>query len=167
MIKRALPETGAHLAGYAYLISHHDLDSPAPMILSAIGKKHTRYETDSWRVLTPRHAPEDGLYGHLAFALRYEGIDLSVLSALFQKISPAEIERIIRNKPAGRYARRIWFLFEYLTDKTLDVRDIGKREYVDLVDSKIQYPGPSRPSRRHRINNNLSLLPSCQAHRKA
>ena len=105
--------------------------------------------------MTPRHAPEDSLHGHLAFALRYEGIDLSVLSGLFQKTPPTEIEQIIQDKPAGRYARRIWFLFEYLTDKTLDVSNTGKRGYVDLVNSKIQYPGPSRPSKRHRINNNL------------
>ena len=155
MITRALPETDARLAGYAYLISNYELSVPVPAILSAIGKKHTKYGTDNWRVFTPRHAPENSLYGHLTFALRYEGIDLSVLSELFKQISKAEIEKIIQNEPAGSYARRIWFLYEYLTDYTLDVSDISQRGYVDLVDPKIQYAGPARPSKRHRINNNL------------
>lgn len=155
MITRALPETDACLAGYAYLINNYELNVPVPIILSAIGKKHTKYEIDYWYVFTPRHAPEATLYGHLTFALRYEGIDLSVLSALFKQISKAEIEEIIQNKPAGSYARRIWFLFEYLTDYKLDVSDKSQRGYIDLVDPKIQYAGPARNSKRHRVCNNL------------
>ena len=155
MITRALPEINACLAGYAYLINHYELNIPVPTTLSATGKKHTKYEADNWRVFTPRHAPEDTLYGHLTFALRYEGIDLSVLSALFKQISKVEIEKIIQNEPAGSYARRIWFLFEYLTDYTLDVSDISQRGYIDIVDPKIQYAGPTRTSKRHGINNNL------------
>ena len=155
MITRALPETNARLAGYSYLIRHYELKAPAPMILSAIGQKHKKYEIHGWRVFTPRHAPDDSLQGHLTFALRYEGIDLAVLNALFQTVSPAEIETIIQNEPGGIYARRIWFLFEYLTNSELDVQDISGRRYVDLVDPKIQYPGPPRQSKRHGINNNL------------
>ena len=155
MITRALPEAGARLAGYSYLMSRYGLKVPAPMILSAIGQKHIRYETDLWRVFTPRHAPNESLQGHLTFALRYEGIDLSVLKALFQKISPSEIAQIIKNEPGGIYARRIWFLFEYLTKSELNIQEMSGRRYVDLVDPKIQYPGPSRQSKRHGINNNL------------
>lgn len=155
MITRALPETDARLAGYSYLISHYELKAPVPMILSAIGQKHTKYETSFWRVFTPRHAPDESLQGHLTFALRYEGIDLAILNALFHKISPTEIEQIVKNEPGGSYARRIWFLFEYLTNSELNISDISGRRYVDLVDPKIQYPGPSRQAKRHGINNNL------------
>ncbi len=156
MITRALPETDARLAGYSHLISHYELKVPVPIILSATGQKHTKYETGTWNVFTPRHAPDESLYGHLTFALRYEGIDLAVLNALFQTISPAEIEQIAKNEPGGSYARRIWFLFEYLTNIELNVADIsGRRKYVDLVDTEFQYPGQSRQSKRHGINNNL------------
>jgi hypothetical protein len=155
MITRALPETDAVLAGYAYLINHYELSVPAPIILSVISKSHKKYETDDWRVFTPRHAPRSGLYEQLTFALRYEGIDLSVLNALFREIQDAEVENIINSEPASIYARRIWFLYEYLTDHVLDVPDNNQRSYADLIDTKIQYSGPSRPSKRHRINNNL------------
>lgn len=156
MITRVLPETGACLAGYSYLISHYELKVPVPIILSAIGQKHTKYETDIWHVFTPRHAPDESLYGHLTFALRYEGIDLAVLNTLFHTISPAEIEQIVKNESGGSYARRIWFLFEHLTNIKLDVADIsGRRKYIDLVNAEYQYPGPTRQSKRHGINNNL------------
>lgn len=156
MITRPLPEAGALLAGYAALINQYELRVPVPYTLSAIGKKHTKYETEGWQVFTPRHSPDDTLYGHLSFALRYEGIDLAVLNALFDKVEVGAIESIVRASPTGSYARRIWFLFEYLTDATLDVAGVTQRGYVDLVDPKLQYAGPSRPSKRHGINNNLS-----------
>lgn len=155
MITRALPENDARLVGYSYLINQYGLNVPAPKILSALGHKHIRYETDGWCVFTPRHAPDASLYGHLTFALRYEGIDLAIFNALFQKVSSIEIKNIITTEPNGRYARRIWFLFEYLTGYELDVPAISGRKYVDLVDPKIQYAGPTRQSKRHAVNNNL------------
>jgi hypothetical protein len=155
MMTRPLPEADAVPAGYAYLIDHYGLDAPAPFILSAIGKKHKNYETGEWRVFTPRHAPKSSLYGQLTFALRYEGIDLSVLNALFRKIKSAEIQSIINKEKPGIYVRRIWFLFEFLTEHQLNPPKIDKRSYVDLLDPRLQYPGPSRPSKRHGVNNNL------------
>ncbi|PCH57553.1 MAG: cell filamentation protein Fic [Legionellales bacterium] len=155
MINRPLPESNASFAGYAELIDKYELYVPMPVILAAISTKHTKYATDAWQVFTPRHAPEDTLYGHLVFALRYEGMDLAVLNKLFDKISPRDVEPFIIEEPNGIYARKIWFLYEYLQDVTLNIPDIKQRAYVDLVDHKLQYVGPSRPSKRHRINNNL------------
>lgn len=74
---------------------------------------------------------------------------------MFKKIPKSEIEAIVKSEPAGTYARRIWFLFEYLTNNILDIPDISQRSYTDLLDTKIQYAGPSRPSKRHCVNNNL------------
>jgi len=77
-------EDGARLSGYSALIQAHCLKVPAPDYLCAIGTKHKRYDYERWHIFTPRHKPEDTLYGHLIFALKYEGIDLAVLNALFQ-----------------------------------------------------------------------------------
>ena len=74
MINRALPEEKVSLAGYAALLERYELSVPLPDILSVISSKHTKYETDTWRVFTPRHAPEDSLYGQLVFALKNEGV---------------------------------------------------------------------------------------------
>ena len=105
---------GSCLAGYAALIEAHDLKVPAPDYLFAIGTKHKKFVLERWHIFTPRHKPEDTLYGHLTFALKYEGIDLAILSALFQTIAVGEVETIIRSEPTGIYSRRIWFLWEWL-----------------------------------------------------
>lgn len=155
MINRPLPEQSAILVGYAALINKYELSTPLPFMLSAIGKKHTKYETDTWQVFTPRHAPKDTLYGHLVFAIRYEGIDLSVLNILFSKIPPCDMEEVLRQEPNGIYARKIWFLYEYFVDVKLDIPDLSQGNFIDLLDSKRQYTASCRPSKRHRVRNNL------------
>ena len=148
-------DMGTPLAGYAALIAIHNLSVPAPDYLCAIGSKHKREEIGRWRIFTPRHNPEDSLFGHLTFALKYEGIDLAVLNALFKAIRPEDITAIVRSEPTGGYSRRIWFLYEWLMDKRLDIEDVKQGNFVVLVNEVLQYPGPSRDSRRHRVRNNL------------
>ncbi len=109
MINRPLPEENVSLVGYAALVDNFALSVPLPEVLAVISSKHKKYETDNWRVFTPRHAPEDSLYGQLVFALKYEGLDLAVLKALFDVIPGGEIETAIKNEPSGMYARKIWF----------------------------------------------------------
>lgn len=151
----ALPETGMALAGYCALIAYYDLLVPLPDRVAVISTKHKRYEIDRWLVFTVKHAPEDTLAGHLTFALKNEGVDLGVLHALFKAIKPSEMESIIKNEPTGQYSRRIWFLYEWLTETSLDIADVTTGNYVEALDSTLQYPGLSTPSKRHRVRNNL------------
>ena len=151
----SLPEPQARYAGYTALIKNHDLQVPVPDHLCAIGAKHKMYERDSWRVFTPRYEPDDTLFGHLVFALRYEGIELLVLKALFKSIEPTEIVKIVRNEPTGSYSRRIWFLYEWLLDEQVDLPNVEQGNFVSLVNEKLQYAGVSERSKRHRVNNNL------------
>ena len=101
-----LPER-ATPAGYAALIDAYQLKVPLPRTLSATGVHHRIREENGWRILTPRHAPSATLEGHLSFALKYEGLDLAVLKRLFMAVHPREIERLVRGKPKGAYARRV------------------------------------------------------------
>ena len=148
-------EDGASLAGYAALITGHKLAVPAPDYLCAIGTKHKKYEKGRWRLFTPRHKPEDTLQGHLTFALKYEGIDLAVLKVLFGTINPQEIVDIVRAEPTGAYSRRIWFLYEWLCETKIKLEDATQGNFAPLVNDALQYPGPSRNSKRHRVRNNL------------
>ncbi len=151
---RTAPEKGI-LAGYAALIAAHDLKVPIPERVALISEKHKRYRTDEWEVFTPRHKPEDSLAGHMTFALKYEGVDLGVLQALFSKVAGNDITAIIEQEPTSQYARRIWFFYEWLTGETLTVPDIKTGNYVNALDEKLQYPGPRENSPRHRVRNNL------------
>src|SRR5438876_2453955 len=102
----------------------------------------------------PGYAPE-GLIGNLKFALRYEPIDLSVYHALFKVLESELLEGWIRQEPTSAYARRAWFLYEFLTGKTLDAPDVPPTGYVNILDLKLHVTGPVRKVRRQRVNNNL------------
>lgn len=157
--ERRLPEA-ATPAGYAALIEAYALRVPVPLTLSAIGARHRTYQKDQWRIYTPRHAPNASLEGHLVFALKYEGLDLTVLKRLFQATGHDPIEALVRSKPTSAYARRIWFLYEWLLDQALDLPDLRMGNYIDAIDDRLQYSGASHTSPRHRVRNNMPGTPA-------
>lgn len=152
--ERRLPETSTP-AGYAALIDRYGLKAPLPRTLAAIGQRHRVYEADKWRLYTPRHTPLASLEGHLTFALKYEGLDLAVLKRLFIATGPGEIAALIKDKPTGSYARRIWFLYEWLIGEQLDLPDAEAGSYVKIVDSKQQWDITGETVSRQRVKNNL------------
>ena len=156
--ERRLPEQGRP-AGYAALIDAYNLSVPLPLTLSAIGKRHRVFNQDGWRILTPRHEPHASLEGHLTFALKHEGLDLAVLKRLFLAVEPAAIEGLVRATPTGTYARRVWFLYEWLTGKTLNLPALDKGSYTLAVDPKLQWAIEGTNSPRHRVRNNLPGTP--------
>ena len=75
------------------------------------------------------------------FALKHEGVDLAVLNALFNIVPPSEIKHIIKAEPTGAYTRRLWFLYEWLTERKLEIPDAKTGNYVEALDSKFQFVG--------------------------
>jgi Fic family protein len=147
-------------AGYAALIEAYSLAVPLPRILSATGKRHTIISEDNWRILTPRHAPDTTLESHLTFALKHEGVDLLVLKKLFEATGAKAVEEMVKGRPTGAYARRLWFLYEWLLDTRLDLPDADTGSYVLVLDVEQQYAGDTNNSRRHRVKNNLPGTPT-------
>ena len=147
--ERALP------VGYAALIGAYDLKVPLPLTLSAIGTRHKIYQENGWHIYGPSYEPKASLEGHLVFALKYEGLDLAVLKRLFEAAPAADIETMIRDKPVSAYMRRIWFLYEWLLEYTLDLDDATDGKYVNIVDPKQQWTVKGTTSKRHRARNNL------------
>jgi len=154
-----LPERATPV-GYGALIDAYALKVPMPRTLSAVGPRHKHYQEDGWHIYTPRHAPPASLEGHLTFALKYEGLDLLVLKALFQATGPQPIEAMVQATPTGAYARRSWFLYEWLLGKTLDLPTAEKGAYAEVVDSDLQWAVAGVTSTRHRVKNNLPGTPS-------
>ena len=74
--------------------------------------------------------PGTTLAANLEFALKYEGLDLGLLAALFAVLDRNELVAIISEKPTGQYRRRIWFLFEFLTAERLPLDDLKMGNYV-------------------------------------
>ena len=157
--ERRLPELATPV-GYAALIDAYHLQAPIPVTLAAIATRHKTLERDGWRLFTPRHAPGATLAGHLTFALKYEGLDLAILKRLFLAAGPGPIEALVRDQPTGSYARRVWFLYEWLLATKLDLPDLKRGTYVDALDAKQQWAGQPKNSPRHRIRDNLPGTPA-------
>lgn len=157
---QALPEP-AIPAGYAALIERFELAVPLPPRLAGTAVRHHPAPHPVWQLLTPRHRPEETLEGQLVFALKWEGVDLGVLAALFrhgeqQRELEAEVTRLVRSTPTGAFARRIWFLYEWLTERTLDIPDPGKVRSVPVLDPEQQLAlSEGTPSPRHKVLDNL------------
>ena len=151
---KSAPEKG-QIAGYAAIIDKLELPVPLPHTLALISKKTHRYEKDGWKVFTPRHQPEDSLYKQLVFALKYEGINLLLFKCLFSKLGIQEVKELLQIEPTGQYSRKIWFLYEWLMEEQLDLPNLEIKNYVPLLDDKIQYAIEGQRSPRHRIINNL------------
>lgn len=162
--ERSLPERATPV-GYAALIDAFLTDPrgpsvPLPRQLSAIGTRHRAVDTPEWRLYSPRYEPQPTLEGHLTFALKYEGLDLAALKRLFLAVGPGEVEAIIRARRTGSYARRIWFLYEWLTGQTLDVPSADMGTYVPALDLALQLETAGENSPRHRVRNNLPGTPA-------
>jgi len=153
-----LPEKAAP-AGYTALIDAYGLAVPLPRRLFATGERHRILDQDGWRILTPRHKPKASLQGHLTFALKYEGLDLVVLKRLFLATGPEPIVDWVRNTPTGSYARRVWFLYEWLTGEKLDLPDAADGRYVQAIDPSLQFAGQERNESRYRVKNNMPGTP--------
>lgn len=62
---------------------------------------------------------------------------------------------MVRAKPTSAYMRRVWFLYEWLTGRPLDLPHQRRGSYVTALDTSLQPVGPLRNSPRHRVRNNL------------
>ncbi|MBU3948353.1 MAG: Fic family protein [Proteobacteria bacterium] len=148
------------VVGYAALVERYDLDV-IPNWHKSLVTTSGIHRTDSSRGIVEeiypfRYWPGDTLGDYLEFALKYDGTNLLILAELFQKAVKDELLEYIRSKPTGKYARRIWFLYEFLTGTTLPLGDLKQGNYIDLLEPGEYYTvSKVRQIRRQRINDNL------------
>ena len=128
---------------------------PFPEQLALISDKRRSYSKENWTVFSSRAAFDDTLYKHLVFALKYEGVNLLFFKKLFDNISEKDIMSLLQLEPTGQYSRKIWFLYEWLLQIHLDIKDLAIKNFVPLIDDKMQYAIKGTRSSRHRIINNL------------
>ena len=110
------------------------------------------------QLFEPRYQPDDTLIGHLQFALRYEGVNLQLLSLLFEVADSQQLCEWITESPTSAYARRSCFLYEWLTGTQLPMKAPVpvKMRYVDVLDTKMQFGTDAvTKDARFRVNDNL------------
>ncbi|MDB5719469.1 MAG: Filamentation induced by cAMP protein Fic, partial [Alphaproteobacteria bacterium] len=127
---------GAQLLGYSALIDFYELDCPPPRRLTAIasvGQKTTVSREGVEWLLLPKGArfrvPETPIE-HLGVALKHEGVDLRVLSRLFERDIEGELSRFIESNRGGIYTRKAWFLHDWLTRRRLKIEEPYGVQYV-------------------------------------
>ncbi len=153
--------------GYSELVRRYKLDALPHWKVSYLSSKQVqkRYieEGTVVEVYTPRYDPGTSLEGHLTFALKHEGINLEILAGLFRIVSPEELTSIVKAQPTGKYARMIWFLYEWLTGEQLPLDDLSQGNYFHLLDGNKYYTLSGeleQRSKRHRVVNNLLGTPA-------
>jgi len=158
-----MAQTNDGAVGQAALIAKFGLRVPPPAVTSLVGPGIRRTIVEDGRTLekyTRSYAPEDSFAGHLRFALRYEPLDLGVLAAAFRAAGPLELEAWVRDEPTGSYARRAWFLYEWLTGATLDVPNAGVVTYTGALDNNLHITASNGlASKRHKIIDNILGAP--------
>ena len=149
--------------GYSHLIEQYSLEVldllTSARVSSTTKGREQRQQGQEWQMLfESRYMPANTLAGHLQFALRYEGVNLQVLARLFERGVEAELVQWLAERPNSVYARRVCFLYEWITARALshEITVPGQTRYVPAVDTDLQFACQSgEKSLRYRVMNNL------------
>lgn len=146
-------------AGYSYFVKIFDLEVLPHFHTSETGGSvHQKIVEPDGRVreIFPKeYWPGDELLNHFEFALKYDGINLEILSEVFNRIKTDALISWIRSKPQGQYTRRIWYLYEWMTGQQLPIKDLTRGNYIDLLKQEEYYSCQEHIVRRQRIRDNL------------
>ena len=160
MTEHDLHVTGMRQVGYGALIAKFRLDVIPNQHQSfvATGNTHKVNTTAgvTEEIYPARYWPGDTLGDHLEFALKYDGTNLAILADVFKVAPQKEVQQYVASAPRGKYARRLWFLYEMLTGSALPLEALKTGGYIDLLEPDEYYTlTVPRPVRRQRINDNL------------
>ena len=147
----------ARLAGWAALVQALSIQAPVRRP-SCVSERHVRgsqRDEGIWRVFDKRYWPGDEIADHVTFALRHEDLDLLILKRAFDAMPPNVLQELIAAAPTGILSRQAWFLYEWLTSRTLDLPDAQNVAAIDVLDTKAYFTAKPRLSRRHRVRDNL------------
>jgi Fic family protein len=167
-----MDNTNLRPAGYAELVRRYRLEVIPNWHRSMIAFRgtHTINTTNGIveEVYPVKYWPGEELGDHLEFALKYDGVNLEILVVLFEAVDEKEILHYVASKPTGKHARRIWYLFEFLTSKRIPLDNLSQGNYVDILDPDRYYTVDSAQKiQRQRVNDNLLGNPSfCATIRK-
>ena len=145
------------LAGWAALVQTFGVQAPVrrPSVVSEQHVKASRRKEGGWNVFDKRYWPGESFGDQMGFALRHEDLDLLVLKRLFQAVPQDTVTAFVRSAPTGAPNRRAWFLYEFLTGRTLDIPDAAEASFTDLLDDRLYFTATPRLSRRHKVRDTL------------
>ena len=144
--------------GNAWLLTHFALDVRPLTKRCVLGSRpkvvQDVIETESF----PRqYLPAETPLAHVEFALKYDHLHLELLCEAFKRIPAEEVAAWVQKQPTGKWARRIGYLYEFLTGVDLHPQDLGVGGNYVLLLEPDEYVVAKIPVKvpRWRIEDNL------------
>ena len=162
------PPCEGWLVGYGAVIAAWGLKVPVPERLGFVADNYRATKSEAWSVFPRSYRPNategqnkvEELYHQLVFALKYEGVNLAVFAALRKVLGEGELLDLVNIEPLGQYARRIWFLLEWVDGQPIAGKEpVKKKGYVAVLDERLQFGVAGVKSPRHAVVNNLPGTP--------
>lgn len=110
-----------------------------------------------WEYFPKSYAPVPHPIAHVEFALKYDHLHFGLLKEVFQRMPTEEVVAWVGMQPTGKWARRVGYLYEFLTGKDLDPKALGVGgNYAPLLDDS-RYVVATNPIKiqQWRIEDNL------------
>ncbi|SPA53622.1 Fic family protein [Cupriavidus taiwanensis] len=146
--------------GYKWLAEHYQITPVQEFqITSEIGAARRSVVTEgkTLEIYPAGSRQEPTLQAHLTYAIRQEGVHLEFLARLFDVLPQGELAAWLNSERTGQYARRVGFLYEWLTGRQIaGVGAVTGGNYVDAIDSEAYFAAtiPTR-NQRWRVRDNL------------
>lgn len=159
------------LAGYTYLIEELGLSLPSLGLELAIGqsdKEEIRdYGFSKIKLIPKTKKVGTTVCEHIETAIKYQGVRLAYLEPILKAIDEAELTSYIKEKPTSAIRRCIWYLYEWLLDKRLDIED-ATANYTTLLRDEYYFTLKDgvKDSRTRVVNNMLGNKDFCPMIRK-
>lgn len=127
--------------------------------ISCISNKQKNYtgkiRNIELRVLNCKYVLENSDIPNIVFNLKHETVDLLFLKEVFENINKKDLMRYIKSNISGMYAKKIYFLYEYLSCKKLDFKKEMKGPYIDILDEDKYFTSNKEKIKKYKINDNF------------
>ena len=159
------------LAGYTYLVEELDISVPPLGLELAVGdsiKDEIKpYGSNKIKLLGKNKKVCSNIYEQIETAINYQGVRLAYLVPIFEKLDESGLEGYILEKPQAIARRCIWFLYEWLMSKELNIEN-SEANYSELLDTNFYFTSKTgvKNPRTRIINNCLGNKDFCPMIRK-
>ncbi|HBM17133.1 MAG TPA: cell filamentation protein Fic [Lentisphaeria bacterium] len=144
-------------AGYSYLVHKYNIQAYVryPSCVSNNYIRGNVTELDDWYIYDKRYWPGEFDIDHLVFSLKHENLDLLCLKRILAKMPVKNIEDYVNEKTTGIYARKIWFLYEWLIGNQLSITDCPKCKIINFLNEEQYFVSDGIYFKRYRLKNNI------------
>lgn len=150
-------------AGYSLLLDRLQIGA-VPLNRPAIVQPVTRVEEIGRTLAVPQRMapPEDDLLGNVLFALKHEGINLSILAQVLPLIPAEHFSQALRASPNGAYIRKACYLREAFTGEDIEQPLPVRGAFIQLFDPAQYITRPGDRNSKWRLEfNGLGDLTYC------